>query len=110
MTLRGNMLEGIDFDVSGNDLVVKMSPDQAAKAHGNITGQEGKWGYERDFFGVTDSEMKKIARDIVPKTTQELDASASVLINAINSAFKRKNSTRLFDDLFGSVFDGQDNN
>lgn len=106
MTLRGNMLEGIDLEISGNDLVIKMEDDQAPKAHGNITGQEGKWGYERDFFGVTDRDVRKALRDNVEVSQEE----RFDILQLIDVQRREQSARSVFDNLFFSILNNRSGN
>lgn len=62
MTLTGDLLGQIDvLSVSGDTLKIGWDSElENAKAHGNITGQEGLWKKKRDFFGLTAKEIKEI--------------------------------------------------
>lgn len=65
LTLFGEMLNSIDTQIRGSRVFISMDQDQAAKAHGNITGSYGKDSPNsekaRDFFGLRDDDAKKIA-------------------------------------------------
>lgn len=100
MELTGEMLDSIDLEVQGDEVIIKMEGDQAPKAHGNITGQEGKWKKKRDFFGVTDFEVKKILRE----TVTEEDSEALGVLDVINTQLGNRTSRAVFDDIFGSMF------
>lgn len=111
MTLKGNMLEGVDFEISGNEIVLKMQEDQTAKAHGNITGQNGKWTngkkkVTRDFFGVTESEVKKVARE--NPAPQEPSLAESSLLSQITLSQQSNTTRALFDRLFTSLLRNAD--
>jgi len=62
MTLSGDMLGQIDvLGISGDTIKIGWDSElENAKAHGNITGQEGLWKKKRDFFGLTAKEIKEI--------------------------------------------------
>jgi hypothetical protein len=62
MTLSGDLLGQIDvISTSGDKLKIGWKSElENAKAHGNITGQEGLWKKKRDFFGLTAKEIKEI--------------------------------------------------
>lgn len=105
------MLEGVDFEISGNEIVLKMQEDQTAKAHGNITGQNGKWTngkkkVTRDFFGVTESEVKKVARE--NPAPQEPSLAESSLLSQITLSQQSNTTRALFDRLFTSLLRNAD--
>lgn len=62
MTLAGDMLGQIDvLEVSDDTITIGWNDEtENAKAHGNITGQEGEWPAKRDFFGLPVKEIKEI--------------------------------------------------
>jgi hypothetical protein len=71
MTLSGDMLGQIDIlKITGNKVRIGWEDElQNAKAHGNITGQEGKWTHEgkkikRDFFGLKPDEITELKKII----------------------------------------------
>ena len=106
MTLTGEMLESIDISVSGDTLDIEIDDNtQAAKAHGNITGKEGEWRLKRDFFGVTNAEVRKIAREIKDKYQGDLDVTnqSRVLLNAF---VERQQGTQeqVLNALFNNIF------
>lgn len=107
MTLRGNLLEGIDSRVENGNITLFIESDQLDKAHGNITGQEGKWGYKRDFFGVRDSEVKKLAKNYETGQQQEDPQETFSTLFLIEDRLREQSARRVFDDLFGSIFNGQ---
>ena len=66
MKLTGDLLGQIETTDIGEDTVkVGWSDDlQNAKAHGNITGQNGLWENKRDFFGLSVSDIKEVKAEI----------------------------------------------
>ena len=75
MTLTGDMLGSVDkISSSGTSIKFGVTGDeQIAKAFGNITGQRGKnKSVKRDFFGVSDKEIKEIAKNYKPKLGDDL--------------------------------------
>ena len=62
MTLTGDLMGQLDIlKIAGNTVRIGWDSElENAKAHGNITGQEGKWKKKRDFFGLTTAELKEI--------------------------------------------------
>lgn len=76
LRLSGDMLESIDVvDENGSKFKIAIdNADQLPKAYGHMTGFEGhptiKNGPKRQFFGVTDDEM----RSILKKYKDDLDS------------------------------------
>lgn len=62
MRLSGDMISSMDvIDFDGTTLVVGIEGEEAAKAHGHMTGKNGTVpNMKREFFGLTSSELKKI--------------------------------------------------
>tara|TARA_R110001632_G_scaffold52197_4_gene129714 strand:+ start:2211 stop:2795 length:585 start_codon:yes stop_codon:yes gene_type:complete len=110
MTLRGNMLEGIDFETSGDDITIAVDDADTKKAHGNITGQEGKWKSKREFFGITESEAKEIARDFKEEFKDDLSVNTGtkLLLDAFTTQLFSVQQNA-FNNLFDVLFNGEDN-
>ncbi len=106
MTLTGDMLESIDIDINGNSLDVEITDSfQAAKAHGNITGKNGEWKVKRDFFGVTNAEVRKIAREIRSKYDGNLDVTnqSRILLDAFIDS-QIGSQEQVLNALFANLF------
>jgi hypothetical protein len=73
MTLRGDMLNLMDLVDEGKNTVTLGwdEDDEAAKAHGHITGNVGK---TRDFFGLSEKDIKVLGRELADDIS---DASES---------------------------------
>lgn len=61
MTMTGDMLGAINIiTAEGSDLLIGIDDQNAAKAHGHMTGKNGEVPkMKREFFGVTIDELKK---------------------------------------------------
>lgn len=68
LTLFGDMLDSIDAQIRGSRVFISVSPEEAAKAHGNITGSYGQDSPNpnkaRDFFGLTERDARDLARQV----------------------------------------------
>lgn len=66
MRLTGDMLDQLELTGSSKDKIKIGWEDQIqnAKAHGNITGQNGDWARKRDFFGLSVSDIESIKKEI----------------------------------------------
>jgi len=75
MTLFGDMLGTLDFEVSGNKIKVKIADDQAPKAYGHMTGYKGHPtiinGPKRKFFGISTNEAETIAESLIDRVEAE---------------------------------------
>lgn len=75
LTLFGLMLGGMETEIRGDSVVLKMESRQAPKAHGNITGSYGQPSPNndkaRDFFGMRYSDAQKLANQIKRVTEQD---------------------------------------
>ena len=66
LTLTGEMLASMEIRTTGRGLSIEMADqDNADKAHGIITGQQGKWGKRRDFLGLPQSDENEIMRRVM---------------------------------------------
>lgn len=65
LTLTGDMLNLMDItDDTGNTITIGWDEsDEAAKAHGHITGNRRGPGVKRDFFGLPAGELDKIVNE-----------------------------------------------
>lgn len=78
MTLKGDMLNSIDLlKIRGNTIEVGIDDDdEAGKAHGHMTGKNGKVPkMRRPFFGVTKAELKEIRREFAGEIKDAIKAS-----------------------------------
>lgn len=82
LTLSGDMLGLLDVvDDSGSDITIGWEDQtNAAKAHGHITGAEGRLPV-RDFFGLPQKEIESIKEDLAERVAsfKEGDADAARL-------------------------------
>lgn len=106
MRLTGDMIDSIDvIDFDGSTLVVGIEGDQAAKAHGHMTGKDGASpAMKREFFGLTADELKKITDNysdriakleipqlnILDAITPQEDRAVNDFFNTIGDLFKFK--------------------
>lgn len=87
LTLTGDMLELMDFDDEGNVLHVGWDDsNEAAKAHGHITGNIAKKKSQgkRDFFGLSQEDIEKVRRkfqDAVDRNSQALSPTDQNFVN-----------------------------
>lgn len=79
--LSGDMLGSMDVDdLDDSKINIFIDPDQSPKAHGHMTGQEGKGPLpKRQFFGVTEDEFKS---NILPKFQKDLKKVSTSSDNA----------------------------
>lgn len=68
MTLTGDMLASLVSESNDREMTISLDgKENIIKAFANITGQRGKHkGKARDFFGVTDKELKSLASPYQP--------------------------------------------
>lgn len=74
LTLSGQMLSALDVISDNRDKIVigwEQGSEDGKKAHGNITGKNGQVKTKRDFFKLTESELKAIARQYRDDLTGE---------------------------------------
>lgn len=86
MTLRGDMLEAIDIlGTDGNGVVIGFDNGlDSEKAHGQMTGQNGKWKKKREFFGVNKRELKEIKEQFADMIEEEKDNQDTDTISDID--------------------------
>lgn len=99
LTASGDMLGLMDIiNFDGRILEIGWSdPDQAAKAHGHITGKNGEVPkMKRDFFGIQVQELEKIASEFeVQEPEEEQQVLAEVdLIQEILRGLSPRNTLR----------------
>jgi len=78
LRLSGDMLNLMDIIETRGD-VIKIgwrSGDEAAKAHGHITGSDPGPKVQRDFFGLPDDDYREIAQSFTVAAVAELDVEA----------------------------------
>lgn len=95
LTLTGDMLGLIDIkEIKGNTIKIGWNdPEQNAKAHGHMTGKDGKVPkMKRKFFGVTKEELKDIKR----KYKKDLDSAIKL---------KQSEGTQAFNERILSLID-----
>jgi hypothetical protein len=89
LKLTGEMLDSIEVaSTSGNKVVIRVTPDQAAKAFNHITGDTVK---KRNFFGITEKEINKIKKEFrssVNDNTQAIDNKVLKLLGALGELLK----------------------
>lgn len=68
MTLSGDMLADVDIlrDTPKEITIGFNDPDESAKAHGHVTGAVRKDGKARDFFGLSNKDIKAIKQEFLP--------------------------------------------
>lgn len=71
MALSGDMLGSIQvLEESGSRVTIGLTGNEAAKAHGHMTGAEGRLPV-RPFFGLNKSEIEEIVSNIEDEIPQE---------------------------------------
>jgi hypothetical protein len=103
MRLTGDMLGSIEvLDFDGSVLTVGIENDQAPKAHGHMTGKNGESpNMKREFFGLTQSELKDILANYDDRIGELKDRPQRV------EDFLTADDNRAIDQLFrnaGDVF------
>lgn len=80
LELTGEMLASMEVRSSGDEITIKFVDSlNAAKAHGHITGMNGrKGGVVRDFFGLSKTEEDKVMKELI----NEYSSSDPVLSEA----------------------------
>jgi len=90
MLLSGDMLSSIDLVVDGDKLLIGLPSDQSPKAHGHMTGQQGKGPLpKRQFFGVTKTEFDSI----VSKFNNPKKDEKKIKTNTKNKTEKNKSES-----------------
>lgn len=80
LTLTGEMLASMTTVPTEQGFSVEMIDKRNKdKAHGIITGQEGKWSAKRDFLGLPESEENEIFKDLIAIHHSEAGASLDSL-------------------------------
>lgn len=104
LTATGDMLGLMDIiDFDGQTLKIGWNdPDQAAKAHGHITGKNGEVPkMKRDFFGLSIDELENIVeplRDEIEEPEIQLQAERDV-VQEILTELQAPNTLRsIFDE------------
>lgn len=93
MTLTGDMLETMFTDASNGKLTIKLDGDQNnVKAFAHITGFQGHPTLDgkvrpRQFFGVTDKDLAKIAENFKPKLTAAANNNDMIILNKLKKLF-----------------------
>jgi hypothetical protein len=66
MRLTGDMIDQLEpLDASKDKIKIGWTEQlQNAKAHGNITGQNGAWDKKRDFFGLSVADIEQIKKEV----------------------------------------------
>lgn len=85
MQLTGDMVHSIK-PIDSNDSFIKIGIDdelQAAKAHGHMTGMNGKT-QPRNWFGWKDSELKSIADSIKPEVNNKSVITDAIITKLLN--------------------------
>lgn len=79
MTMTGDMLGAINIiTAEGSDLLIGIDDQNAAKAHGHMTGKNGEVPkMKREFFGVTMDELKKNVLSKFKSDIKELKSEQS---------------------------------
>lgn len=91
LTLFGTMLNSIDTEIQGDNVVIKMADDQTGKAHGNITGSYGQPtgnnAKARDFFGLNRKDIDRLAKqvEVVRETPGLIDLLGTAPIPTLNA-------------------------
>lgn len=85
MRLTGDMLELMDvISTSRTTITIGWDErDEAAKAHGHILGSDPGPKVRRDFFGLPDSEYKKIAGGFSLPTNEPSEGEAGLLSSLV---------------------------
>lgn len=66
LTLTGEMLASLQAKASGAEVEINLiDARNKGKAHGLITGKNGRWSAKRDFLGLPESEEDRIFKDLV---------------------------------------------
>lgn len=93
MTLTGDMLSTMFADESNGKLKISFDGvDNNIKAFAHQTGfknhpvLEGKVK-PREFFGITDKELQKIAKEFKPDLSREANRNDNVILNKLKKAF-----------------------
>ena len=80
MSLKGDMLGLMDVvQIKGNTVRIGWNDrEEELKAHGHMTGQEGKNPkMQRPFFGVTNSDLRKVKKEFAGELREALKAEPS---------------------------------
>jgi hypothetical protein len=88
LTLTGSMLSSINPDTDTSNIKLQIDDStEAAKAYGHITGFKGhptiKNAKPRDFFGLTEKELKQIAKDFKPDLSREAQRNDEVILKKL---------------------------
>ena len=104
MTLTGEMMASIDVtDTSENGITIGFNDDfNNAKAHGHMTGMEGK-GKVRPFFGVNKGELESIVDKYRDEVTVEQPLTAYDVLLSLSKTETASTSLTLAD--FGFMDD-----
>lgn len=76
LTASGDMLRAIDFNISDDGIMTIFfdDPNEAAKAHGHITGNVGK---KRDFFGLDHQDLVLATREFSSQVREKVKENKS---------------------------------
>lgn len=104
LTASGDMLGLMDIiNFDGRVLEIGWSdPDQAAKAHGHITGKNGEVPkMKRDFFGIQVQELEEIASEFEiqePEEEQQVLAEADIIQEILRDLSPRNTLRNLIEE------------
>jgi hypothetical protein len=93
MTLTGDMLGTMFTEESNGKLNIKLDGDtNNAKAYGHITGFKGHPTLDgkvkpREFFGVTEKELSKIAKEFKPDLSREAQRNDNIILSKLLKLF-----------------------
>ena len=93
MTLTGDMLSTMFAEESNGKLKLAFDgPDNNVKAFAHQTGFKNHPTLEgkvrpREFFGITDSELAKIAKEFKPNLSREAQRNDNIILNKLKKVF-----------------------
>lgn len=116
MTLRGFMLNSLDFEASGSSFRFGFDdPDEEVKAYGHMTGMEGHKHLDgktprREFFGISNEDFVELVQRRFGEDLERLKQSDEELpefdgLNLAGSTATGAQTMTLEDLLGGGLFD-----